>query len=211
VTVTIRSFMAGALGAAALAVTAGAPSTAHAQQPPQVQPAQSAPAPAQPQGTLQNPIIVQLHPETGGVPTTVAMSGPRVINDWEPEEPVPPGYHPETRVRKGLVIGGAIPFGVFWLFSAMAAAVGEDTNYDNQALYIPAVGPFIQLPKNATSTARFFCILDGVVQTGGLAMVIYGLASPKDVLVRNDLGKLHLEPRPFIARGGGGMGLGGSF
>jgi hypothetical protein len=62
------------------------------QQPQVVQPA--------PQGTMQNPIIVQLHPETGGVPTPVAMSGPRQINDWEPEDPVPNGYHPETRARR---------------------------------------------------------------------------------------------------------------
>jgi hypothetical protein len=68
----------------------------------------------------------------------------------------------------------------------------------------------VQLAKSNTGTERFLCGLDGLVQSVGLAMAIYGIASPKNVLVRNDLG-FKLQPRPFIARGGGGMGLGGTF
>jgi len=176
--------------------------------------AQSAPPvygqPQSPQGTMSNPIIVQFHPETGGIPTTVAMSGPRIINDWEEGDAVPYGYHPESRVRRGLVIGGAIPFGIFYLFSAMTAAIASDAGDDDGALYIPAIGPFIQLAKSDSSTARFFCALDGIVQTGGLAMLIYGIASPKTVLVRNDLG-LQLHLRPVATRNGMGLGLGGTF
>ena len=173
----------------------------------------------QPAGTMQSPVIVQLHPEVGQMPTTVAMSGPRVIDDYEEGDPIPQGYHSETRVRKGLVIGGAVPFGVFYLFSAMTAAIAHDANQNDptatsdDALFIPAVGPFVQLAKSDSYTAKFFCGLDGVVQTLGLAMAIYGLASPKTVLVRNDLGKnkIELHPAPFMGRNGGGMGLVGTF
>jgi len=169
-------------------------------------------------GTAQNPVVVQLHPEIGQMPTTVAMSGPRVIEDYDDGDPVPPGYHPDTRIRKGLVIGGVVPFGVFYLFSAMTAAIAHDAGEDDDALYIPAIGPFVQLAKSQSQTAKFFCGLDGVVQSLGLAMAIYGLAAPKTVLVRNDLAKeqprrqkLDLHPMPFVARTGAGVGVIGSF
>src|SRR6185436_11592281 len=111
-----------------------------------------------------------------------------------PEDPVPNGYHPDTRSRRGLIIGGAIPFGVFYFISAFTAAIGSDYHTDNQALWVPAAGPFVQLAKSNTGTERFLCGLDGVVQSLGLAMAIYGIASPKNVLVRNDLG-FKLQPR----------------
>ncbi|WP_394834291.1 hypothetical protein LVJ94_48110 [Pendulispora rubella] len=161
---------------------------------------------------MSNPIIVQLHPETGGIPTTVALSGPRILDDWEEGQPIPNGYHTETRVRRGLIIGGAVPFGVFYVFSLMAASISQDTDErkSTSALFLPAVGPFIQAAQTDSSTGTFFCVLDGIVQTGGLAMLISGIASPKTVLVRNDLG-FKMELRPIATNTGMGLGLGGSF
>ena len=53
--------------------------------------------------------------------------------------------------------------------------------------------------------------VDGLAQCAGIAMFTYGLASPKAVLVRNDLG-LHISPRPMVlGRNGAGFGLTGSF
>ncbi|WP_394844776.1 hypothetical protein LZC95_47985 [Pendulispora brunnea] len=163
-----------------------------------------------PHGTMSNPIIVQLHPETGGIPTTVALSGPRILDDWEEGQPIPNGYHMETRIRRGLVIGGAIPFGIFYVFSLMAASISADAQDNASALLLPALGPFIQAAQTQSSTGQFFCALDGIVQTGGLAMLIGGLVSPKTVLVRNDLG-FKMELRPVATHTSMGVGLGGSW
>jgi hypothetical protein len=145
------------------------------------------------------------------------MSGPRLISDWEEGQPIPPGYHPDTRIRKGLVIAGGVIFGTMYFFSALAAAVGSDSAGPGQgnpeaALWIPGVGPFIQMTSTSSATGNVFLALDGLCQAGGLAMAIYGLAAPKTVLVRNDLGGLHLTPMPMtFGRNGEGLGVVGTF
>jgi len=189
--------------------------TAHAQTAPPAAPLpqttpQPPPAAPPPQGTPSNPVVIQYHPETGAIPTTVAWSGPRVITDYQEGNPVPVGYHVESRVRRGMVVGGSISFGIMYFFSALTAAVGSDAGVNNQALWIPGIGPFIQIANSNSSTERFFCGFDGLIQSAGIAMLVYGIASPKTVLVRNDLG-LVIRPMPFTVRNGGGMALGGTF
>ena len=148
------------------------------------------------------------------VPQSVALSGPRMITDWEEGEPVPAGYHPTTRIRKGPVIAGSILFGVFYLFSTLAASIGSETSNGGTNpegyLWIPGVGPFLQMP-GSSAIGSWFLALDGIAQSGGLALLIYGIAAPRTVLVRNDLG-LRVVPRPMaLGHGGGGFGLVGSF
>jgi hypothetical protein len=194
---------------------------ANAQQPPPQQPQYAQPQYAQPQygqpqyGQPQYGQPQYAQPQYAQQPVYVMQppqQGPKVISDYEEGDRIPPGYHEDTRTRKGLVIAGAVTFGVFYLISAMTAAVGSDKklDVDNQALWIPAVGPFIQLAKSDTGVERFFCGLDGIVQTAGATMLIYGLASPKTVLVRNDAG-LKLRPVPIVAKSTMGVGLGGTF
>ena len=73
---------------------------------------------------------------------------PRYIKDWEEGQPVPYGYHPETRARKGLVITGAVLFGVSYLLSTLVATENSSTyDYDSgtyqtrsyEALWIPVI------------------------------------------------------------------------
>ena len=199
-----HSLIASAL-AAILLTTVTAPAFAQEAPPP--------PPPATPSGYTA-PLYQQTQPSY--VPQSVAMSGPRLIQDWEEGQPVPPGYHPDTRIRKGLVIGGAVMFGTLYLLSALVAAAGSDSSSNGgnaeAALWIPGVGPFIQMTSTSSSVANVFLAIDGLGQAGGLAMLIYGLAAPKTVLVRNDLGGLHLRPTPMtFGRSGSGFGLVGSF
>src|SRR6185436_7503308 len=90
-----------------------------------------------------------------------APPGPRYIKDWEEGQPVPYGYHPESHARKGLVIPGAVVFGVAYLLSTLVA--GTDNNsYDSSTgtyrndrydwLYIPVVGPFIQAGSSSNAS-----------------------------------------------------------
>jgi hypothetical protein len=169
-----------------------------------------------PPGEYQAPMSQQTQPSY--VPQSVAMSGPREIRDYNEGDPVPPGYTPVERTRRGLVIGGAVTFGVLYLISALVAAAGEDTkgNGDNEAaaLWIPAVGPFIQMFNTDSAVANVFLAIDGIAQSGGLAMFVIGLTSPKTVLVRNDLAsapKPTLRPAPIVTGNTTGFGLVGTF
>ena len=192
-----------ALAAAGAAVVALAPAIAEAQE-------QGGPtAPGQPAPVYPTP----LYQQTQGtyVPQSVAMSGPRVITDYQEGDPIPPGYRESTRTRTGLVVGGAVLFGTLWMFSALGAAVSSDTGTDASALYIPGVGPFLEMGKTTTATGNFFNVVDGIGQCAGIAMLVYGLSSPRHVLVRNDLGKPTIIPMPFVAKEGGGMGVVGLF
>ena len=154
-------------------------------------------------------MVVQLHPETGGIPTTVALSGPREIRDWEEGDRVPAGYHEEKRMRRGLVIGGAVTLGTMWMLSALVASSDEDAT----ALWAPVVGPWIQYAntRERDSGTRFILAVDGIAQVGGAAMLIAGIASQKTVLIRDDLAGLKIEARPMIMKNGAGAGIGGTF
>jgi len=142
-----------------------------------------APAQGQPQ---QQVIYVQGNP---------GMTGPKEL-PYDDGDPVPPGYHPDTRMRKGLIIGGAVTFGVFYLISALVGAATIDCNSltsgsacgGGGVLLIPAAGPFIAIgTMKADGGGAALLVLDGVAQAGGLAMLILGIAVPKSVLVRNDI------------------------
>jgi hypothetical protein len=208
---------------AAAVLSASVPALAQYQQQPYPgpPPPQSAQAP---NGEYVAPIQQQTQPVY--VPQSVAMSGPRTIRDWDESEPVPPGYHVSTRIRKGLVVGGAVMFGSMYLISVIAAAAVDDAAKDPytsttkiDAMYIPAAGPFLQMGQSGTSsTGTVFLAIDGLVQCGGLAMLIYGLAAPQTYLVRNDLATTEMPPQPklqltpmHMGREGYGFGVIGRF
>jgi hypothetical protein len=151
------------------------------------------------------------------VPQSVALSGPRVIKDWHEGEPIPPGYHPATRVRSGLIAGGATMFGVPYLISALTGAIGADSGCCN-AMFVPVVGPFIQMTQwhttdaSAVSTGDIFLVLDGALQATGVALFVYGIAVPKTVLLRNDLGVFkNVMATPLVAQNFTGVGISGQF
>ncbi|MDI3281876.1 hypothetical protein [Polyangium sp. 15x6] len=104
---------------------------------------------------------------------------------------VPPGYVLEERIRKGLVIGGSVVFGTFYLFSAAGAAAAESTRTPWAALYVPVIGPFIVAGagnfSGSDNYARPLFIFDGLVQAGGVAMLVAGIVAKQKVLVREDL------------------------
>jgi hypothetical protein len=192
-------------GAAGLFVLAAA-HNAHADEPAfQRQPYQG------PQYTA--PLYQQTQPSY--VPQSVALSGPREIKDWNEGEAIPPGYRPVERTRKGLIVGGAVTFGTLYLISALAASAGADSSkYSGgsnplAAMWIPALGPFIQMGSTESSTGKLFLAIDGAAQTAGAAMLIAGLVSPKTVLVRNDLAEVRVTP--MVAKGTAGAGLTGTF
>ena len=97
-----------------------------------------------------------------------------------------------------------------YFLTTLAAAISSDAGSPANALYIPAVGPFIQMAQAGSATGTFLLAIDGVAQLGGIAMFAVGMAAPKTVLVRNDLG-IDLHFVPVVARDRQGMALVGTF
>jgi hypothetical protein len=146
-----------------------------------------------------------------------AAAGPRVITDYEEGDPVPAGYHAAQRTRKGLLIGGAVTFGCFYFISLLVAAASTDAaKADNRssevdALYIPAIGPFVQMARTSSATANVFLALDGIAQAGGVAMFVAGISMPKTVLVRDASTAPTFHLAPLLGRGSTGVAVLGTF
>lgn len=203
-----------ALASASLVTTLALPS-AYADGTPSMPPAQPPPASAQaPNGEY----IAPLHQPTQQiyVPQSVALSGPRIIKDYEEGEPVPPGYHPESRVRTGFIVAGAVTFGALYLLSVLVGAAITDVNRgtggseSGELLYVPVAGPFLQMINTESSTGNVTLAIDGAGQALGATLLIMGITSPRTVLVRNDLGEVRILPMR-MGQSGGGIGLGGTF
>ena len=137
-------------------------------------------------------------------------------------DPVPDGYVKDTRVRAGLVIGGAVLFAVTYGMTAAsggilssaeeASIVGEEPDTEQFVpLYIPVAGPFIAIDSmEAEGAGVALLIVDGVAQTAGLAMFIAGLAAQEDVLKRTSALDLRFTP-VVMPNQQYGIGLSGRF
>lgn len=186
--------------------TASPPETTEAEHRGSTRPPPRAVAPASP-------------PAAGGWRVT-PIASPEVL-EWDGGE-VPLGYEPGTRVRKGLIIGGAVTFGVSWLAAAGygvhlanerdAGAWRRDDGEtpDEAVLFIPVAGPFIALgtlePGRGPAAAL---IADGIAQVGGLAMLAAGIFAKETVLVKSDAAEVQLAPT--VGPTGSGVALLGSF
>ncbi|MBC7977081.1 MAG: hypothetical protein H7138_19055 [Myxococcales bacterium] len=153
--------------------------------------------------------------QTTYVPQSVALSGPEVIKPYDDSRPAPAGYTETYRKRKGLIVGGAVTFGVSYGIAMLAAAAGEDAsnaNDDNElaALWIPVAGPFIQMSETESAFGKVFLAGMGGAQLAGALMLYYGMTSQQRIFVRNDLiGSLTVSP--MAGNGASGMMLSGSF
>jgi hypothetical protein len=219
---SFRSVRASGLGlrfasafTAAVLVTTVAVPHASAQGTPNMPPSQPPPASAHaPNGEYVAPM--QQQTQQVYVPQSVAISGPRVIRDYEEGDQIPPGYHAETRARTGLVVGGAVTFGVLYLLSVLVGAAISDVNKGTGSsnsgdfLFVPVAGPFLQMTRTDSSSGNVTLAIDGIAQAAGATMFVVGITSPKTVLVRNDLGEVRIMPMKMGERGGG-LGLVGTF
>lgn len=150
-----------------------------------------------------------LYPSPGGYVMPAAM-GERIL-PYKEGYLVPEGYHRESRVRTGLVIGGAVTFGVMYSFAALSAVTSGE-----KVMAIPLLGPFLELGRlNLSGPADnsfapvvvTLLVIDGLGQVAGAAMLIGGLAGKKEVLVRNDVARTTVRVLP-LTMGYGGMGAG---
>jgi len=121
-----------------------------------------------------------------------------------------PGYHKETHPREGLIIAGATVFGVVYLLNIATGAIADAGGDSYGALYVPGIGPFIQLAKTSGGAGGPVLVIDGILQLGGIAMFAAAFAAPKTESVLNKVGRdIHIAP--VLGRDDTGLTVVGSF
>lgn len=130
--------------------------------------------------------------------------------------PVPQGARVVSRSRSGLIAGGASMFGSAWFTSLIVGLSVSDSRYassDEKALgwlAIPVVGPLITgaALRDVSSSGWTLIIFDTLLQSGGLAMLIYGMTHPAQYLSYDAPRAAQRGPRwsfvPGTAAGPGG-------
>jgi hypothetical protein len=217
-------FAPGALGTLVLCAVFASTSLAAAQSPPPAAAAPypaAAPPPGAPPAAYPPPPAGYAYPPPGYAAYPTPLRAP----DSVPYDggPVPAGYHVEERPRRGLLIGGPIILGVPYI---LGLTVASSENFPNSTgwLVVPGIGPWITLAARHKSTnctgsssfsdcvdssldsaTRTFLILDGLMQTAGAVMTIVGIASPRQVVARDFVGRLHLAPSTIGRTGYGGF------
>lgn len=135
---------------------------------------------------------------------------------YEDGEPVPDGYHLDSRMRRGLIIGGSVVLGVFYLPFALGSALGVDLDREDALDYVggfvPVAGPFILMATNDTGSARVLFLAGGLAQAGGAAMLLAGIFAKQPYLRRNlDPGPVSLSVIPSLSPQHTGLTLHGAF
>jgi hypothetical protein len=132
-------------------------------------------------------------------------------------EAAPAGCHVERRIRRDLVLTGALLFGIPYALSAVAGLVDPES----RRMLIPVAGPVLELSaprekRDSISTAAtrpaevFVLTMLSVYQGAGAITLILGLALQKEVIVRDGAVVIRATPMRLGESGNGG-GLTGSF
>jgi len=154
---------------------------------------QAAVPPPPPQGYSQQP-----QPQVGFAPQPVYVQqqpvlvspgymgmGRRVAVVPYEGGPIPPGAMLRTARPRWAIGTGAGLLGGFWLASVFVAGVCGSGGCAPglQFLYIPAVGPFLAMTDTRVTWGRETLVVDGIVQTVGLGLLIYGIVAVRQELV----------------------------
>ncbi|MFO0595460.1 MAG: hypothetical protein U0228_09155 [Myxococcaceae bacterium] len=104
-------------------------------------------------------------------------------NQYEYYGLVPEGFHLVREVRKGLVIGGGVVFGIAWLgFAGLTAAIVPK----NPPVYaIPLAGPFMlgtQIQGPVADLGILAVTAVGIAQFVGAIAMMFGVAFPGEYL-----------------------------
>ncbi|MAQ19361.1 MAG: hypothetical protein CMN30_31745 [Sandaracinus sp.] len=113
---------------------------------------------------------------------------------YEEGMPIPPGGEAVSRVHLGMLIPGAVVFGVFYVGSILTWAWSQDARGCIQdSMLIPVVGPYIAAARAENQGRRTGAIMTGLAQTAGFALLVAG-AIPRRYLVYR-AGDLRFTPR----------------
>lgn len=155
------------------------------------------------------------YPYAGYPPAARPAPKPRVLPYHEGQS-IPPGYYLEDHIHRGLAIAGGAVLGGTYAISVSVAAGYSFTDRSGW-LALPVAGPFITAATRHNTcnssidysctddqSVRMFLTLDGLAQTAGAVLLIWGLNSHEKQLVREDAKYLVVMPTQV----GSGYGLG---
>ncbi|MFK8000871.1 MAG: hypothetical protein AB8H86_14835 [Polyangiales bacterium] len=128
------------------------------------QPAQTQPA-AQPAPVYAQPYQ---QPQPAYAPQQ-PLQGRRLRAPYVEGAPMPPGGVLVERRRTGLVVSGAVMFGVPWITTLLIGVAFEEG-----AVGIPVIGPLLYL-GNGSRAGDTMIVVDSLLQAGGLTMFILGM------------------------------------
>jgi hypothetical protein len=137
---------------------------------------------------------------------------------WRDGDPIPEGAHVESQRRLGLIIGGAVTFGVLWVFdwSFTIAACALCNSAQIPLSFIPVFGPFLQVAtlhyqNGAEIAAAPFLVIDGLLQATGVGLLLGGVLTTRKVLVYDGPYGMQGVIMPMAYVGGGGLATMGTF
>jgi len=123
----------------------------------------------------------------------------------------PPQPRTETGHLTGLIVSGAVVFGVSWLTNILIGlGAGAGPSYDAWDDFrwvglVPVLGPWIQMGIKPTSLGAddwaYYLTIDGILQAAGATMLILGIAIPVERTVYAEDGErrgidLAIAPSP---------------
>lgn len=158
---------------------------------------------------------VSQEPPREPVPVTPLPSNPPKLR-YQAGEPIPPGYHMVERPLTGLIVTGAVTFGVTYGFTAGVAILAnflshivwdEDADDKWLALGIPVAGPLIFCASDGH--VEPLLILDSAAQATGVALIVIGASTKSRTLVLDRPALGAVAPMPVA--GGSGLMLSGTF
>jgi len=146
-------------------------------------------------------------PTEKSTPNATADEGPAPELDVEPGVAPPAGYHLARRPRKAAIIGGGLLFVASYAL-AVSRAFGSDCDGCDPGrqhrLFAPVAGPFLFAFGCDGCGSRALWATDGVVQTLGAALIVYGLV-PHTVWALGDTAEVAFAP--VLAPGNQGISL----
>lgn len=170
----------------------------------QPQQQQAQPPPAQPAPTYGQQPQQQQQQQQQGYGYRPTYHRERYVEGMQ----LPPNANVETRVRKGLLVGGIAMFVAGYISMVFTYSFASAFGDPPGTMLIPAIGPFFIMP-DASQEGRTLLGLDALLQIGGLTMLILG-ATLKTKYV-TWYGDSRIRVTPTASRGGGGLGMSLSF
>ena len=199
------------------AVAAAAPAAPEAGPPPAA--AAPAPAPVPPPAPAGTPAPAPYPaPYYGQYPPPGYQPYPQQpYQQYQPYPSLPPPQLvTEHRPRRGLVIGGAVTFGVSWGLAASISLLLSDcsgcsgtSNNIAEVLWIPIAGPVLAGSRDSGSNDTAFWILWSVAELAGATMFIIGVVGHDVTTYKRVAGRNGptLQLTPLLARDTSGMAL----
>lgn len=155
--------------------------------------------------TLPSPPAAQAEAPAVPSPPAAAVRGG---DTPPPPPPLPPVT--ERRGILGLIIAGPIVLGVSWL-ATIGVTAGLDADGDLIGMSaIPIGGPWAMIADDRTSEYTAALAVSGILQAGGLTMLILGVAIQRDVVV-GQRAPIELEMRPLAGPRTAGFAAAGRF